>query len=160
MSDSNRDRYAEALADGTATLPTGGASDEVEREYAPRAPAQPKGGGKGKRRPKGAADRFAYPKGLVRWAKRLTPTQFALALALWNRQPVDRLTGALVPFRVGATTLGRDCRTARNHTSEAVQVLVGLGLVQITRFGNRARSESHEYLVPEIPPEPPEDDMG
>lgn len=157
MSNSTRDRFAEALADGTATLPTGGAPEAVEREDAPRAPARAKSSGKGQRRPKGAADRFAYPKVLVRWANCLTPTQFALALALWNRQPVDRRTGALVPFRVGATTLGRDCRIARNHTSVAVQALVGHGLVQITRVGNRARNESHEYLVPEVPPEPPGD---
>lgn len=161
MNDPSRDRFAEALASGAAVLPTGEASedDAVPAVPPPRSKPQAKRG-------RGAivatrSDRFAYPKVLVRWKLHLTYTQFAVALALWNRQRVDRATGALVPFEVSHRTLGRDIGgVARNHVQEAVAALERHGLTKVVIEGDRQRQTGHTYLMPEIPPEPPDEPEG
>lgn len=162
MNDPSRDRFAEALASGAAVLPTGEASEDEAVPAAsppPRSKAQTKRG-----RGTGAAarsDRFAYPKVLVRWKRHLTYTQFAVALALWNRQRVNRATGALVPFEVSHRTLGRDLGgVARNHVQEAVAVLERNGLAKVVIEGDRRKQTGHTYLMPEIPPEPPDKPEG
>lgn len=161
MNDPSRDRFAEALASGAAVLPTGEASEDeaVPAASPPRSEAQAKRG-----RGTGAAarsDRFAYPKVLVRWKRHLTYTQFAVALALWNRQRVDRATGALVPFEVSHRTLGRDLGgVARNHVQEAVGVLARHRLAKVVIPGDKRKQTGHTYLMPEIPPEPPDKPEG
>jgi hypothetical protein len=153
MPDPQRDKRAEMLRSGAARRPT------VQPPEAVAEPSQAAAAGGGRARAARPAaeqqgDRFAFPKVLCRWARHLTPTQFAVALALWNRQPRQRGRA----FPVSARRLGEDCGgIARNHVSEAIPVLEALGLVRVVKRGDKRRQEANEYLVPEHPPEPPTD---
>ena len=152
MTDPTHDKRAEMLSSGAARRPTAtpgedarGEAEPTEERRAPRMKA---------RTDAGDLDRFAYPKVLCRWARRLTRTQLAVALALWNRQPRQRYRA----FPVGHRTLGDDCcGIARNHVSEATERLEALGLVRVVKRGDKRTQETNWYLVPEHPPEPPAD---
>jgi hypothetical protein len=152
MPDPTHDKRAEMLRSGAARRPTAtpgedarGEAEPTEERRAPRRKA---------RTDAGDLDRFAYPKVLCRWARRLTRTQLAVALALWNRQPRQRDRA----FPVGHRTLGDDCGgIARNHVSEATERLEALGLVRVVKRGDKRTQETNWYLVPEHPPEPPAD---
>ena len=152
MPDPMHDKRAEMLRSGAARRPTATPGDDARGEAEPteerRAP---------RRRARTDADdldRFAYPRVLCRWAGRLTRTQLAVALALWNRQPRQRDRA----FPVGHRTLGGDCGgIARNHVASAVARLEALGLVRVVKRGDKRTQEPNWYLVPEHPPEPPAD---
>jgi hypothetical protein len=152
MPDPTPDKRAEMLRSGAARRPTVQPGDRAPSETVGtevRAASRPR-----PRKGTGDLDRFAYPKVLCRWAGRLTRTQLAVALALWNRQPRQRDRA----FSVGHAQLGRDCGgIARNHVASAVARLEAFGLVRVVKRGDKRTLEPNQYLVPESPPEPPAD---
>lgn len=140
MPDATTDRRAGLIARGVAYRPSANPGDEDDDE-----PSKVKPDRKGRK-----VNRFAYARALPRWQRRLTRTQLALALALWNRAPADGK-----PFHVSMATLGRDCGgVAGNHVAEEVARLVELGLVEVVRKGCYRTGEATVFRVPETPPEP------
>jgi hypothetical protein len=93
--------------------------------------------------------RWDLHRDFVPWVLRLPPREVAVWLALWNRSPHRR-----APFKVGGTTLGRDCGLPRHHASAAAASLARRGLVEVLTRGSARTGEANTYRLPPSLPSP------